>query len=289
MNNIKQLTYNYILILTGIAVFLLLCYIGMEYYVLPLEKRFFHPLHEWWRPSGLLGHGLGIVGSLCMIVGVFTYMARKHYKKFARIGTLKNWLTFHIFLCSVGPMMVLFHTAFKFGGVVAISFWSMVAVVLSGIIGRFIYKQIPRSIQGQELTLTEVALLKKNVHHELMKINELENVVITDFFIDSDVSVTPNSTNIILSVWQDYRKEISGLRLVRKHLQSAGILTATRQKILQLIKSEIRLKRKIKHLQVMQKLFRSWHIIHLPFALIMLVIMIIHIIITLAFGYRWIF
>jgi hypothetical protein len=73
-----------------------------------------------------------------------------------RLGKLENWLEFHIFLCALGPIMVLFHTAYKFGGIVAVSFWSMVAVFLSGIIGRFIYLQIPRSIEGRELSLNDV-------------------------------------------------------------------------------------------------------------------------------------
>ena len=46
---------------------------------------------------------------------------------------------------------------------------------------------------------------------------------------------------------------------------------------------------RIGRLQTMQKLFKYWHVAHLPFALIMLVIMVIHVAITLAFGYRWIF
>ena len=45
----------------------------------------------------------------------------------------------------------MYHTTFKFGGIVAISFWSMTAVVLSGIIGRYIYNQIPKNIAGNEL------------------------------------------------------------------------------------------------------------------------------------------
>jgi hypothetical protein len=73
---------------------------------------------------------------------------------------LKYWLEFHIFLCSLGPVMILFHTAFKFGGIVSISFWSMIAVVVSGIIGRFIYIQIPRTIEGRELSLNEVREMK---------------------------------------------------------------------------------------------------------------------------------
>ncbi|MEZ4892884.1 MAG: hypothetical protein R2778_07680 [Saprospiraceae bacterium] len=39
----------------------------------------------------------------------------------------------------------------------------------------------------------------------------------------------------------------------------------------------------------MQKLFKYWHVAHLPFALVMLVIiMVIHVGVTLALGYRWI-
>ena len=56
-----------------------------------------------------------------------------------------------------------------------------------------------------------------------------------------------------------------------------------------LLKKEMVLKWRIENLKVMQKLFKYWHVIHLPFALIMLIIMIIHVAVTLAFGYKWIF
>lgn len=39
----------------------------------------------------------------------------------------------------------------------------MVAVVASGVIGRFIYVQIPRSIEGRELSLVEVQAMKTNI------------------------------------------------------------------------------------------------------------------------------
>ena len=136
---------------------------GFSYYNLALEERVYHPDHLLLKPSGLLGHGLGIAGTLLIIIGVSSYMARKRYRWMSRLGILKHWLEFHIFLCTLGPVLVLFHTAYKFGGIVAISFWSMVAVFLSGIIGRFIYLQIPRSIEGRELSLNEVRDMKSNV------------------------------------------------------------------------------------------------------------------------------
>ena len=149
-------------IIVGLTLFVLTIN-GFQYYKTVLGERVYHPDHIILKPSGTLGHGLGIFGSLFIIVGISTYMARKRYRFLSRIGILKHWLEFHIFLCTLGPVMVLFHTSYKFGGLVSVSFWSMVAVFLSGIVGRFIYLQIPRSIEGRELNLSEVRAMKSDL------------------------------------------------------------------------------------------------------------------------------
>jgi len=154
-SEIHQIVILSLIIIVALTVSVLL-YIGYNYYSIPLEERHFHPLNQSFRASGIVGHGLGIIGSLLIITGVFSYMFRKRLRIFSRIGILKHWLEFHIFLCTLGPFLILFHTTFKFGGLVAVSFWSMVAVFLSGIVGRYIYLQIPRSIEGQELSLLEM-------------------------------------------------------------------------------------------------------------------------------------
>ncbi len=59
--------------------------------------------------------------------------------------------------------------------------------------------------------------------------------------------------------------------------------------IIKMVKNEKALSGKIARLETMQKLFKYWHVAHLPFALIMLVIVVIHIAITVALGYKWIF
>jgi len=213
MNKTLHKIYVGLFLIVGISVTILLAIYGFDYYTTPLEERFFNPAHNLLKPSGALGHGFGIIGTLMMIIGVSVYMIRKRYRKFFNIGYLKHWLEFHIFLCTLGPILVLFHTAFKFGGLVAISFWSMVAVFLSGIIGRFIYIQIPRAIDGRELSDDEVR----------------------DTIKDGSVE------------------------------------------------------KRMKRLALMKDLFKYWHVAHLPFALVMLIIMIIHVVVTIVFGYRWIF
>ncbi len=155
------------LVITVVLVTLYVALYGFHYYITPKHERFHHLQNEVLKPSGFYGHGFGIIGSSIIIIGVFGYMARKRMRVFMRIGVLKYWLEFHIFLCSLGPILILFHTAFKFGGIVAVSFWSMVAVVISGIIGRFIYIQIPRSIEGRELSLSEINDLKTGIEHDL--------------------------------------------------------------------------------------------------------------------------
>ncbi|RLD26544.1 MAG: hypothetical protein DRI70_05500, partial [Bacteroidetes bacterium] len=76
---------------------------------------------------------------------------------------------------------------------------------------------------------------------------------------------------------------------LRRVLKTQKLPKEQRKSILKMVKNERTLSRKINRLQMMQKLFKYWHVVHLPFALIMLVIVIIHVAVTLAFGYKWIF
>jgi len=76
---------------------------------------------------------------------------------------------------------------------------------------------------------------------------------------------------------------------VRKVLKRNNLKRRDYRKIVSLVKTDIRLSRRIERLDRMKNLFRFWHVAHLPFALIMLLIMVIHIGVTILFGYRWIF
>ena len=266
-----------------------LTYYGMQYYNTSLEERFYHADHDMLKPSGALGHGLGIMGSLLMIIGVSSYMARKRFHWMLRLGKLEHWLEFHIFLCTLGPIMVLFHTAFKFGGIVAISFWSMVAVFLSGVIGRFIYLQIPRSIEGRELNLNEVKGLKSDIGTLLKKdynINEESYNIIVE---STQKKAEVYHSNLIVRYFRKVREDAKAIRKVKSVLKRNKLSKAETRKVLKLVDNEISLNRKIDRLQTMQNLFKYWHVAHLPFALVMLIIMVIHVIVTIVFGYRWIF
>ncbi len=281
--------YVYFMVSIVVLATLLLLYKGMPYYSTSLEERFYHPDHDLFKSSGLYGHGFGIIGTLMIVVGVFSYMARKRYRFLSRFGRLKYWLEFHIFLCVLGPILVLFHTSFKFGGIVSISFWSMVIVVASGVIGRFIYIQIPRTIEGRELSLNEVREMKSNLDASLKNRYNLDEKSYQSILYYTNFTTQYQSRNLISRAIQKHMEDWKRVRQVKKTLRKNKLSSTRIKQVTRIIKNEITLNNKIERLQTMQQMFKYWHIAHLPFALIMLVIMVIHVGITLAFGATWIF
>lgn len=307
MNKTLHTIYVLLFVIVGIASTMLLIYNGYDYYSKPLEEigtilsnpdlkgtTEYNRLkyqHENLKPTGFIGHGIGILGSFMMVFGVASYMIRKRVKRFYGIGYLKNWLEFHIFLCTVGPIFVLFHTSFKFGGLVAVSFWSMVLVVLSGVVGRFIYIQIPHTIQGQELDIKELNKIKDDLTLRLTKEYKIDEDLLYDF----NRLASPEryksfklSTSIIFAV-KDFFDVRKVLYKLKSNVLLAGLPKRTVKEVVHIAKSEIILARRIGLLRTMQKFFRYWHIFHLPFAIAMFAIMIIHIIVAITFGYTWIF
>ncbi len=264
-----------------------------NYYSLSPENRPYSLKHETLNPSGYLGHAFGIFGTLMLIVGVGAYMLRKRVKMFFHFGFLKHWLEFHIFLCTIGPLFVLFHTEFKFGGIVAVSFWSMTAVVLSGVVGRFIYVQIPRSIEGNELNNTDIDILNKELDNKLVADGHLtpEQTKNIQSLFPPEMETEMSTLDAVSFFIKDFYLFNISLKLILAQVSKYGITDKTliKHTIRPVIKSKLILRRRIKLLKAMQKLLHHWHIFHLPFAIVMFIIMIIHVIVTITFGYRWIF
>lgn len=283
--------YIGIFFVIGILTFLTLSFLGASYYFLPVEERFFSPLHNILKPSGLIGHGIGIFGSIMMILGIVLYMARKRIRKFSRVGILKHWLEFHIFLCSVGPLLILYHTAFKFGGLVAVSFWSMLAVVISGVIGRFIYVQIPRNIQGNELSFDQLTKINDDLYFRLRNEYNVDDTILLKL---DEIAVVEeykslSSSYAFKKIVKDYFSKGKLLNEIKSDLQKSNLKKESINEVLNICRSKLLLVRRIGLLSTMQKIFKYWHIIHLPFAIIMIIIMLIHISVAIVFGYTWIF
>ena len=171
----------------------------------------------------------------------------------------------------------------------AISFWSMVAVFLSGIIGRFIYLQIPRTIEGRELSLAEVRGMREEME-DLIRDTTNADEEATKIIRETSESIkkADNKSGHFYGV-RSYFRDRKEVGRIRKSLRDQGIDKQQQKKIIRILKKDISLNRKINRMTMMKNLFKYWHVAHLPFAFVMLIIMLIHVAVTIIFGYRWLF
>lgn len=88
--------------------------------------------------GGLVGHGLGIVGVVLMLVAETAYTWRKKPERTGP-GPLRAWMQLHVFAGILGPYLVLLHSAFAFRGLAGLLTLIMLIVVLAGVLGRYAY------------------------------------------------------------------------------------------------------------------------------------------------------
>lgn len=121
---------------------------GFTYYSSPLIERPRHEMYWSLKPGGDRGILYGIAGAAMMIL-MLAYSLRKRIPWMRRWGAVGVWLDIHIYLGIFGPLLAILHTSFKVSGIVALSFWSMIIVALSGFVGRFLHLRLPERAAGE--------------------------------------------------------------------------------------------------------------------------------------------
>jgi hypothetical protein len=230
-----------------------------------------------------------MVGSFLMLV-LLLYSARKRLRSMQRAGNIRYWLNYHIWMGVTGPLLVILHTTFKFGGIVSISFWSMIAVALSGVLGRYIYIQIPRAMNGEELSERELDQMDQELTARLRERYRVRDEVLALLDALSGAASAARQTGLAgLVHW------IAGdlimplkLRTIRRALRELAPRSEVSQ-TMKLVKRTVRLRRRRAFLASAHSLLHHWHVVHKPFAVVMLLVMLVHVAVTVMFGYTWVF
>ncbi|HMK08031.1 MAG TPA: hypothetical protein VK449_03275 [Anaerolineales bacterium] len=105
--------------------------------------------------SSFLGHTLGVIGFLLMLMTETLYSLRKRALR-RPWGTMRSWLQFHIFTGIVGAYLVLLHSAWSFRGLAGVLSFMTAVVVASGFVGRYIYTAVPRTADGVVIEAREL-------------------------------------------------------------------------------------------------------------------------------------
>jgi hypothetical protein len=258
---------------------------GLEYYVTPIQERAYSELHEMFKPSGTVGIWYGTIGSLMIIIGTAMYSLRKRFRFLQGAGRLTGWLQFHIFLCTLGPYLIVLHTSFKFGGIASIAFWSMIAVAASGVLGRYLFAHIPGKISSRRA---------------LLQVLEDQQQAIVDAFAGS-ARAKAGALDQALALGRKRKPKgllhafVTGIqndltkrwleRKINSRLNVLGMAEADRERAAALVLRQVELERRIALLEPFQRMFAYWHVVHLPMSTVMCVFMLLHIIVAALFGY----
>ena len=255
---------------------------GWDFYATAMADRPHHPDFRAFRPAGRVGHGVGILGT-AMILLLLLYSLRKRAKSMRRWGDLRVWLRYHIFLGVAGPVLITLHTSGRIGGLVSISYWSMAAVALSGVFGRYLYQQIPRNVLGETMAIDEVERRGEELMVELSTSHGLDQAGVDalDDLALGPLLGKPAPVALLVLPWHNL--------LLARRLQrwAVGVGLAENAAALGRARTWVLQARRLHLFHTIRDLFHYWHVFHKPFAVIMIVVVVIHVGIALALGYTW--
>lgn len=270
---------------------------GFNYYTLSSADRPFSPKHALLRPSGSIGLKLGFLG-LAMFFTIFLYPLRKRWAWLGRQGSSRHWLDIHVLLGLSAPFVIALHSSFKFGGFAGMAFWIMVAVSLSGVIGRYLYGQIPRSLNTAEISLRELHDVQNVLSQELAQQRLLPEADLRALLrLPSAERVKKMSmlTALIYMMVLDAALSFRIARLrrsalgIRECILSLGGFLRTRhpdlEKAIATAREEAALAKRIIFLSRAQQVFHLWHVVHKPFSYTFALLAIIHIAVVTMMGF----
>jgi hypothetical protein len=218
--------------------------------------------------SGFVGHSLGILGFILMLMTEILYSLRKRYT-FARWGKLQHWLSFHIFTGLVGPYLVLLHSSWKFNGIAGILMLMTIIIVISGFVGRYFYTAVPRTADGTLLEAEQLTqMIAQNQYHLEQWRNshpELVRQVEGLFAATEEPKAKKGKKASIRTQWQNLERKASPEN--RQLVHNLKLLWE-RQETLQ---------RQLNSMAGARRLLAVWHAVHVPLGVATFTIAFIHI------------
>ena len=258
---------------------------GSSYYLTPLAERAHHDGYWDWKPGGRLGHALGVTGSAMMVL-MLGYSVRKRVKALRRLGAVARWLDVHIFLGIVGPLLVVLHSSFKVQGLVALSFWSMIAVATSGVFGRYLYLQIPRTRAGEEINLAALERVDVELTDRLRRQFRLDDATVGR--LEALAAGRPPGGSLVFTLLRIMTDDLWRPGRLRAFARACpGVPASVRRDFERVVREKADARRRILLWSRLHDLFHYWHVVHKPFAVVMYVFMVVHVAVALWTGYAW--
>jgi hypothetical protein len=249
----------------------------------------FLPIHFSYHPyaaRSFVPHLLGIIGSAMVACGAVFYALRKRIKAMKNLGKMKYWLEVHILFCLVGPLLIVYHSAFKvLAPNSAVSFYVMMTIVASGVVGRYIYRHFQFTLSGERVSLKEMNEEAEKMDKEIKERLSGSRGLFDTVSKFSKLKEGRTSGGLLKSLFVMIRLDFVEKRLrrqIRKQMRGAGRPDpsrpfADRGSIEAALIRRINLAKNISALEATTRLFSFWHKLHVPLVWILIITFIAHI------------
>ncbi|WP_273440626.1 hypothetical protein [Sedimenticola selenatireducens] len=220
-----------------------------------------------------VGYWLGIATGVAMLL-MLVYPWRKRRQFPVWLGGVKFWFRMHLGLGITVTCVVLLHSNFSLGSFNSqVALYCMMLVAASGLVGRYFYTQLHYGFSGKRKEIRD------SVEKVLKHVDGLHALIPTPNSGDSwDLSEAEKLRKLAA---KDEWKLREQLRLFEEQLKSQ----LCSEQYPQLKKAYSRKLRKVhksiaaaRALLLFERLFSLWHVIHVPFFIMLVASVIFHVI-----------
>ena len=242
-------------------------------------------------PDEGLGYWLGIIGGSMMLLLLF-YPAGKKSSLLRRMGLVKHWFRIHMIFGLVGPALILYHCNFRVDALNSkVALYSMLAVTVSGIVGRYFYTRIHRGLYGKRANVEELRVDISNALGNSRGLGAILPGFINELQLVSAKLMGDEHTKSIglrHSLSWAFKYYLVRLRLYfrinRELREEAAINKVVRSNAKSIRKNanayaakQAALMRQVAQLAFYERLFSLWHVFHMPLFLLLVVSALVHV------------
>jgi len=238
------------------------------------------------------GYVLGIVAAALMLL-MLLYSARKRLRFMRRWGAVKHWFRIHMLFGILGPTVALFHANFQLGSLNSnVALASMLLVVASGLIGRYIYSRIHYGLFGSRATLDQLRQDTEIERHQLAIVFAFSPTIADRLRRFEDRALAParnvgrSAARILLiGLWarwirfSTHRAAVKALRLeARRRRWGRRERRLRRQLVRDYLDVYMATIRRTVQLAFFERLFALWHVLHVPFFVMLALASVVHVV-----------
>jgi hypothetical protein len=192
-----------------------------------------------------------------------------------------------------GPLLILLHSTFRVGSLnAAVALYSMIAVALSGVAGRFLFARVNRGLRSEQASLSELqasaGLQQDDARSRLSFAPRVEGRLAAFELneINADANFLTYTRQVFwlpVQQWMAYRDCEAELlralsRLAKQNKWSAKDLSRHQKNARKLVRRYLTAVTRVAQFKAYAQLFSLWHVVHIPFIYLMVISAVVHVV-----------